>query len=40
VADASDERQQRTGVVDLAVLVCRHCDSDPLGPLAGSTIPG
>jgi hypothetical protein len=35
----SDEGQQHDGGADLAVLLCRHCDSDPIGPLAGSSIP-
>jgi hypothetical protein len=36
---AMDEGQQHDGGADLAVLLCRHCDSDPIGPLAGSSIP-
>jgi hypothetical protein len=31
-----DELQQRQVGVDLAVLLCRPCDSEPIGPLADS----
>jgi hypothetical protein len=34
-----DELQQHDGGADLAVLLRRHCDGDPIEPLAGSSIP-
>ena len=33
-----DDPRQCDGGVDLAVPLRRHCDSDPIGPLAGSAI--
>jgi hypothetical protein len=36
VASGADELQQRQVGVDLAVLLCRPCDSEPIGPLADS----
>jgi hypothetical protein len=35
-AAGSDELQQRLVGVDLSVLLCRPCDSEPIGPLAES----
>jgi hypothetical protein len=35
-----DELQQRHVGVDIAVLLCRPCDSEPIGPLAESVILG
>jgi hypothetical protein len=34
-----DELQQHDGAADLAVLLCRNCDSDPIAPFAGLSIP-
>jgi hypothetical protein len=33
-----DELQHCYAVVALALLLCRHCDSEPIGPFAGSAI--
>ena len=36
LAAGRDELQQRHVCVDLAVPLCLHCDSEPIGPLAES----
>jgi len=34
--DSLDDLQERGGGGEYAVLLCRHCDSEPIEPLAGS----
>ena len=37
---AKDDLRQRDDGGEVAVLFCRHCDSEPIGPLAASASPG
>jgi hypothetical protein len=35
-ASPPDDLRQRDDGAEVAVLFCRHCDSEPIGPFAGS----